>query len=165
MTYSIVRPTAFFKSLGGQVESVKNGGPFVMFGDGRLTACKPISEADLASFIADAVTDRDMANKILPIGGPGEAVTPLEQAAMIFRHARKKEKTLAVPLGLMDGIIGIFEFLEKLFPSLEVCRHHHAYFLGALLCRIQWSLPESAAIMRVRACWCGTQKSNNTALR
>eukprot|EP00854_Cymbomonas_tetramitiformis_P021113 gene21113-25350_t len=42
--YSIVRPTAFFKSLGGQVKSVSGGGPYVMFGDGCLAACKPISE-------------------------------------------------------------------------------------------------------------------------
>ncbi|CAA0807129.1 Divinyl chlorophyllide a 8-vinyl-reductase-chloroplastic [Striga hermonthica] len=35
-SYSIVRPTAFFKSLAGQVELVKDGKPYVMFGDGRL---------------------------------------------------------------------------------------------------------------------------------
>ncbi len=46
LTYSIVRPTAFFKSLSGQVARVKQGGPFLVFGDGRLTACKPISDAD-----------------------------------------------------------------------------------------------------------------------
>jgi divinyl chlorophyllide a 8-vinyl-reductase len=33
-TYSIVRPTAFFKSLSGQVERVKRGKPFLVFGDG-----------------------------------------------------------------------------------------------------------------------------------
>lgn len=27
-----------------------------MFGDGKLCACKPISEADLASYISDCVT-------------------------------------------------------------------------------------------------------------
>ena len=43
LTYSIVRPTAFFKSLCGQIERVKRGKPFVMFRDGTLTACKPIS--------------------------------------------------------------------------------------------------------------------------
>ena len=41
MTYSIVRPTAFFKSLSGQLERVKKGKPFLLFGDGTLTACKP----------------------------------------------------------------------------------------------------------------------------
>ncbi|MCD7462626.1 hypothetical protein HAX54_048970 [Datura stramonium] len=71
-TYSIVRPTAFFKSLGGQVELVKDGKPYVMFGDGKLCACKPISEQDLASFIADCVLKEDKINQVLPIGGPRE---------------------------------------------------------------------------------------------
>lgn len=38
---------------------VKGGKPYVMFGDGRLAACKPISERDLASFIADCVVKKD----------------------------------------------------------------------------------------------------------
>ncbi|XP_021897364.1 divinyl chlorophyllide a 8-vinyl-reductase, chloroplastic, partial [Carica papaya] len=83
-TYSIVRPTAFFKSLGGQVELVKDGKPYVMFGDGKLCACKPISEPDLASFIADCVLGEDKINHVLPIGGPGKALTPLEQGEMLF---------------------------------------------------------------------------------
>ena len=36
ISHSIVRPTAFFKSLAGQVESVQKGGPYVMFGDGQV---------------------------------------------------------------------------------------------------------------------------------
>lgn len=49
LAYSIVRPTAFFKSLSGQVERVRRGKPFLVFGDGRLTACKPISDRDLGN--------------------------------------------------------------------------------------------------------------------
>lgn len=64
ITHSIVRPTAFFKSLAGQVESVKKGGPYVMFGDGHLAACKPISEEDLAAFMAECVTDPAKQNKV-----------------------------------------------------------------------------------------------------
>lgn len=120
ISYTIIRPTSYFKSLAGQVDVVKKGGPYVMFGDGQLTACKPISEADLASFIADAVASRDMINKVLPIGGPGDALTPIQQAAILFKYAKKKENTLAVPVALMDGVIGLFEFLEKFFPNLEV---------------------------------------------
>ena len=37
MTYSIVRPTAFFKSVSGQLEVVQSGAPFVMFGDGKVS--------------------------------------------------------------------------------------------------------------------------------
>lgn len=118
-TYSIVRPTAFFKSLGGQVELVKEGKPYVMFGDGKLCACKPISEADLASFIADCVLSKDKINKILPIGGPGRALTPLEQGEMLFKLVGKEPKFLKVPIGIMDFAIGVLDFLVKIFPSME----------------------------------------------
>ncbi|EXC03134.1 hypothetical protein L484_008466 [Morus notabilis] len=118
-SYSIVRPTAFFKSLGGQVELVKDGKPYVMFGDGKLCACKPISEPDLASFIADCVLGEDKINKVLPIGGPGKALTPLEQGEMLFRLLGKEPKFLKVPIGIMDFGIGVLDFLVKIFPSME----------------------------------------------
>ncbi|KAK1277042.1 hypothetical protein QJS04_geneDACA003365 [Acorus gramineus] len=118
-TYSIVRPTAFFKSLGGQVEIVKDGKPYVMFGDGRLCACKPISERDLASFIANCVMDSDKVNRILPIGGPGKALTPLEQGEMLFRLLGKEPKFLKVPIEVMDFVIGGLGLLSKVFPVME----------------------------------------------
>ncbi|XP_068660279.1 divinyl chlorophyllide a 8-vinyl-reductase, chloroplastic [Aristolochia californica] len=118
-TYSIVRPTAFFKSLGGQVELVKNGKPYVMFGDGQLCACKPMSEPDLAAFIADCVLDEDKINQILPIGGPGKALTPLQQGEILFRLLGKKPNFFKVPIEIMDFAIGVLDFLVKIFPSLE----------------------------------------------
>ncbi|KAK4797663.1 hypothetical protein SAY86_029989 [Trapa natans] len=118
-TYSIVRPTAFFKSLGGQVDLVKEGKPYVMFGDGKLCACKPISEPDLASFIADCVLSEDKINQVLPIGGPGKALTPLEQGEMLFRLLRKEPKFFKVPIEVMDFAIGVLDFLVKIFPSME----------------------------------------------
>lgn len=48
------------------------GKPYVMFGNGNIASCKPISESDLASFIADCVAQKDKVNQVLPIGGPGE---------------------------------------------------------------------------------------------
>jgi divinyl chlorophyllide a 8-vinyl-reductase len=39
-----------------QVKLVQQGKPYVMFGDGNLAACKPISEADLARFMADCIS-------------------------------------------------------------------------------------------------------------
>mmetsp|Transcript_31623 Transcript_31623/g.100843 ORF Transcript_31623/g.100843 Transcript_31623/m.100843 type:complete len:230 (-) Transcript_31623:39-728(-) len=118
MTFSIVRPTAFFKSLGGQVESCKGGGPYVMFGDGQLAACKPISERDLASYMADAVQSSDLCNKILPIGGPGKAMTALEQGTLLFKLLGKEEKFIKVPIQVMDVVIKIFDILAGLFPNL-----------------------------------------------
>lgn len=119
MSYSIVRPTAFFKSLGGQVELVKDGKPYVMFGDGKLCACKPMSEQDLASFISNCVMNEDKINQILPIGGPGKALTPLEQGEMLFKLAGKKPNFIKVPIGVMDFAISVLDFLVKVFPAME----------------------------------------------
>uniref|UniRef100_A0A1J3C6Y5 Divinyl chlorophyllide a 8-vinyl-reductase, chloroplastic n=1 Tax=Noccaea caerulescens TaxID=107243 RepID=A0A1J3C6Y5_NOCCA len=117
-TYSIVRPTAFFKSLGGQVEIVKDGKPYVMFGDGKLCACKPISEQDLASFIADCVLEESKINQVLPIGGPGKALTPLEQGEILFRILGREPKFLKVPIEIMDFAIGLLDFVANIFPSV-----------------------------------------------
>ncbi|MEO0057614.1 MAG: hypothetical protein RIT17_1071 [Pseudomonadota bacterium] len=84
MTYTIVRPTAFFKSLSGQAGRVKAGKPFLIFGDGNLTRCKPISDGDLARFIAGCIGNPEAANAILPIGGPGPAISLREQGELLF---------------------------------------------------------------------------------
>ena len=52
LDYTIVRPTAFFKSLSGQLDRLRRGKPFLVFGDGMLTACKPISDDDLGNYLA-----------------------------------------------------------------------------------------------------------------
>mmetsp|Transcript_12048 Transcript_12048/g.25319 ORF Transcript_12048/g.25319 Transcript_12048/m.25319 type:complete len:250 (-) Transcript_12048:277-1026(-) len=119
MNYSIVRPTAFFKSLGGQVASVQGGGPYVMFGDGQLAACKPISEKDLASYMADCIEQPELQNKLLPIGGPGEAMTALQQGQMLFDILGKEPKFVKVPIEIMEGAIKFFDFLVGFFPSLR----------------------------------------------
>uniref|UniRef100_A0A6V3P3W4 Divinyl chlorophyllide a 8-vinyl-reductase, chloroplastic n=1 Tax=Lotharella globosa TaxID=91324 RepID=A0A6V3P3W4_9EUKA len=119
MEYSIVRPTAFFKSLAGQIENVKNGGPYVMFGDGELAACKPISERDLASYMADCITNKELINQVLPIGGPGEALTPLQQSELLFKAAGVEPNTIKVPIQIMDGAIWVFDQLAKVFKNLE----------------------------------------------
>ena len=73
LNYSIVRPTAFFKSLSGQIERVRRGKPFLVFGDGSLTACKPISDDDLAEYLAECLEDDERRNRVLPIGVLGAA--------------------------------------------------------------------------------------------
>ena len=94
--YTIIRPTAFFKSLSGQVKRVKAGKPFLIFGDGNLTRCKPISDDDLARFIASAIDNPAMRDRILPIGGPGPAISLKEQGELLFRLAGKPPKFKSV---------------------------------------------------------------------
>lgn len=119
MTYSIVRPTAFFKSLSGQVERVKRGKPFLVFGDGELTACKPISDRDLGEFLARCLDDPACRNQILPIGGPGEAITPRRQGEALFRLLGREPRFRHVPVALLDAIIFTLGALGRVSPRLR----------------------------------------------
>ena len=102
LTYSIVRPTAYFKSLTGQVARVKQNRPFLFFGDGTETACTPISKRDLADFMLDTVQRPASWNKILPIGGPQPALTPADMAAIISKIYNKPTLTKSVSPKLFD---------------------------------------------------------------
>lgn len=119
LDWTIVRPTAFFKSLSGQVPRVQKGRPFLVFGDGTLTACKPISDADLGRFLALTLTDPTKRNRILPVGGPGPAITPLDQAAMLERLTGQPVRIRRVPVAMMHGIVGLLTALGTLSPRLK----------------------------------------------
>jgi len=119
LNYSIVRPTAFFKSLSGQVERVKKGKPFLVFGDGTLTACKPISDDDLGDYIAGCLSDPGRHRRVLPIGGPGPALTPRQQGEMLFALLGKTPKFKQVPVALLDTIITVLGGLGRLLPALK----------------------------------------------
>jgi divinyl chlorophyllide a 8-vinyl-reductase len=119
LTYSIVRPTAFFKSLSGQVQRVREGKPFLVFGDGTLTACKPISNDDLGDFLAACLSRAECHNRILPIGGPGPAITPRQQGECLFELLGKTPRFTRVPVALLDGLIALLGTLGPLVPALS----------------------------------------------
>ncbi len=137
VAYSVVRPTAFFKSLSGQVERVRAGKPYLVFGDGRLTACKPISDRDLAEFLADCVDDPDRRNLVHPVGGPGPAITPMEQGAELFRLFGREPKFRHVPVRILEAIAGGLGLAGRVVPSLavkaELARIGHYYATESML--------------------------------
>ena len=118
LDWTIVRPTAFFKSLSGQVARVMAGKPYLVFGDGKVTACKPISDRDLGRYLAQCLADPETSKRILPIGGPGPAITPLDQANHLFRLLRRPPRIRHVPLGLMDVIAGVLGAGAAIVPGL-----------------------------------------------
>jgi divinyl chlorophyllide a 8-vinyl-reductase len=118
VAYSIVRPTAFFKSLSGQIERLKRGKPFLVFGDGTLTACKPIGDEDLARYLADCLDDESRRNRILPIGGPGDAVTPIQQGERLFALLNRPPRFQHVPVALLDAIVRVLGTLGRVSPRL-----------------------------------------------
>lgn len=137
MRYSIVRPTAFFKSLSGQIERVRKGKPFLLFGDGTLTACKPISDRDLAAYIADCLTDPARWNRILPIGGPGPAITPREQGDALFALLGRPPKFRSVSPALLLVIARMLGLAGRIAPALaakaELARIGHYYATESML--------------------------------
>ncbi len=118
LTYSIVRATAFFKSLSGQIERVNKGKPFLIFGDGTLTACKPISDEDLGDYLAGCLDTPERHNRILPIGGPGPAITPRQQGEALFALLGRTPHFKKVPVALLDVIIRVLSSLGKVVPKL-----------------------------------------------
>lgn len=119
LIYSIVRPTAFFKSLSGQIKRVQNGKPFLLFGDGLGTACKPISDRDLGRYITACLNDPALQNRVLPIGGPNAAITARAQGELIFEVLGKPAKFKSVPVWLMDAIIRVLSIGGAVVPALR----------------------------------------------
>ena len=137
LTYTIVRPTAFFKSLSGQLQRVKLGKSFLLFGDGQHTACKPISDDDLGDFLAGCLEHESRHNLILPIGGPGPAMTPRDQGDYLFKLLGKTPRFTSVPLWLLGAMGGTLGLLGKMFPALadkaELARIGHYYASESML--------------------------------
>ncbi|MAI58616.1 MAG: oxidoreductase [Rhodobacteraceae bacterium] len=137
MPFTIVRPTAYFKSLAGQIENVKAGKPFCVFDNGTRTACKPISGRDLALFMCDCIELPEKLNKILPIGGPGPSVSLKEQGEMIFRLIDKPCRIRQIPSGAFSVIgtlmapLGFFS--QRLSDKQEFLRIAHYYATESML--------------------------------
>lgn len=137
ITWSIVRPTAFFKSLSGQVARLRQGKPFLLFGDGCLTACKPISDRDTARYLVRCLEDPALQNRVLPIGGPGPAITPREQGEMLFDALGLPPRFKHVPVGLMRAIIAGLSLAGRVstraHKKAELARIGHYYATESML--------------------------------
>ena len=79
---------------------------------------KPISDADLGAFLADCLSDASRHNRVLPIGGPGEAITPRQQGERLFALLGQPPRFKQVPVGLLDAIIAVLGFGGRLVPAL-----------------------------------------------
>ncbi|QFT78855.1 NAD(P)H-binding protein [Erythrobacter sp. THAF29] len=135
--HTIVRPTAFFKSLSGQARRVAKGGRFMLFGDGELTRCKPISDRDCARFVADCVFDPARRGQVLPIGGPGPAISLKEQGELLFEAARRKPRFQSISPRMFTVIARILSvaapFLDWFATKAEYARIAHYYATESML--------------------------------
>lgn len=137
LEHAIVRPTAFYKSLSGQIERVRAGKPFLVFGDGTLTRCKPISDRDLARFMAECAEGQDERSGVLPIGGTEPAISPLDQADMLSRITGRAVPTKSVPPGFLKTVANALSIPGALIPALRrraaLARIGHYYATESML--------------------------------
>lgn len=113
---TVIRATAFFRSLVGQVSRVQAGKPFLLFGTGEHTACKPISDRDLARFIVGQLTESRQGTVRRIIGGPGPEITPLAQAKMLCEAAGQPCRHRSLPANM-------FTWLRWLIAPLTLFSH------------------------------------------
>lgn len=121
--YTIVRPTAFFKSVSGQLEVVQSGAPFVLFDKGAgsaITACNPIAESDLATFMIDSITTADRHNRIINLGGPDEPISMLQQGNMLFNATKKEPKFAYAPVWIFDVVINTLQFIGDILNNEKI---------------------------------------------
>jgi divinyl chlorophyllide a 8-vinyl-reductase len=137
IAYTIIRPTAFFKSLSGQVGRVKAGKPFLIFGDGNLTRCKPISDSDCAQFITLAIDNAEMKGKICPIGGPGPALSLRDAGEILFAAAGKPPRFTSVSPKLFTYAGGVLSLgagvSDWCADKAEYARIAHYYATESML--------------------------------
>jgi divinyl chlorophyllide a 8-vinyl-reductase len=139
MTWSIIRPTAYFKSLSMQLELVKGGKPYTLFEDGKVTRCNPIAESELAEYLMDCVTDKTRHNIIRNLGGPDTAITQSDQGAMMFKALGMEPEYSSAPLWVFDPIIDFIQWfanltgLEQLEDAAETARIGKYYAVEEML--------------------------------
>lgn len=136
---AIVRPSAFYKSLVGQIPRVRAGKPFLLFGRGDGPACLPIGEADLAVYMADRLDATDEQSAIWPIGGPGAPVTPRERGDLLFALAGRRPRFRHLPLSLVRGVESVCQPLvsisRRAADTAEFARIAHFYATEPMLVR------------------------------
>ncbi|CAM9278284.1 unnamed protein product [Phaeothamnion confervicola] len=117
LSFSIVRPTAFMKSMTGQFERVRDGSPFIIFGDGSTCRCNAISEAELARYMVDCISDASRTNKILNIGGPDKGYNKEQQARLLAKACGVEPHIVHVPISVFDVVVGLLDFLGNFWEA------------------------------------------------
>ena len=135
---TIIRATAFFRSLVGQVERVRAGKPFLLFSSGNTTACKPISDRDLARFMVSKLALPPSRTAVLPIGGPGPALTPQDQGRLLCETLGQPFRTTSLPPEMFDWIRWLISPLALVSQSMrdrmEFLRIAKFYATESMLC-------------------------------
>jgi divinyl chlorophyllide a 8-vinyl-reductase len=121
ITYTIIRPTAYFKDLTKRIwDSVKEKNTCTFMGDGS-TKINPIHGEDAAKLIVEALDDPAMSNSEYPLGGP-ETLSFKEigqQAAEVMGTSESLQFKSISP-AFMKLMIAVLSFLGIFSPIFKV---------------------------------------------
>ena len=68
---------------------------------------------------AECIRSTDLENKVLPIGGPGEAMSALQQGTMLFDILGMEPKFVKVPIEVMDTVIKVLDGFAGFFANMR----------------------------------------------
>jgi divinyl chlorophyllide a 8-vinyl-reductase len=69
--------------------------------------------------MADCIREPRLWNAVLPIGGPGPALSAKQQGEMLFDILGQPPRFIQVPVALFDAINGLLDFLAGLFEGMK----------------------------------------------
>jgi uncharacterized protein YbjT (DUF2867 family) len=108
MDYTVVRPTGFFYLFEEIFRMASMRGRVVIVGDGSART-NPVSEADLAREVADAV---EVGEREMPVGGP-ETYTRREIAELAFAALGRRASIMSLPAGLVRALIAPVRLFDR----------------------------------------------------
>lgn len=117
LSHTIVRPTAFFKSLSNQFENIAAGKSLIVFdlGGGRCIRANPISEPDLARAMLDSCADTaahaegGVRGRTWELGGDCEPLSKIDQGNMMAAAVGlPPPRIMRVPIAVLDGACTFF---------------------------------------------------------
>ena len=88
--------------------------PYIVVGE----YIESISDADLADFMVTCLSRDDRVRRILPIGGPGPAITPRRQAELLAELLDRPVRLRQVPVAVLRGIVTSLSLLGRVSSSL-----------------------------------------------
>jgi divinyl chlorophyllide a 8-vinyl-reductase len=119
LPYTIIRPSAGFSTLVPQVERVRRGGRYRLYGGGDFPVGKPISREALARFTIECIEDSATENRVLPVGGAGTALTSREQGELLFSVLGKPPRFRTVSLRRLQRRARNLGLLSRVLPGLR----------------------------------------------
>lgn len=123
MTYTIVRPTAYFWVFDTQTRMIEKGRPGYVVGTGDQATHNPISKEDLAEFMVGCISSSDHRNRLFILGGPevpDNIVTYKESLLMVFEALGKEPKLVSLPGWVVTAVIRITWFIGLFWRKIGV---------------------------------------------